>query len=105
MRVENKNADSLSGYKMVFEQVGSRTPGEATNIHRVQKAGKANLLVRNTGNRLVRSMLRRCSIQLLDQALRDKTGKLPTRSVQARREAKSYNEGYQQALIDYWIKT
>lgn len=69
-----------------------RTGTRATNG--LEQTSPAKVLARNAVHRLMSVVLRRAPIVLLDKAIEHKIGKPSSKSVQARKEARTYNVGF-----------
>lgn len=91
----NVGKSKLHEFKHFFEASEAQIP---THLAR---PSKVRILVNRIRDGILRFVLDRCSVDVLDKAMTDKLGKPPTKSQIVRERAKSFNEGYQQALKDY----
>jgi hypothetical protein len=80
-------------YEIIFEDI-KPTPSK------YEKPNTYVVLAKRIRTGLVDYILGSFSLSSLDKAMTKKIGRPPAKSVQVRKEAKAFNEGYQQALKD-----
>lgn len=88
-------SNELREVELGFVKTGTKAPKSITQV------SQARLLARDIRRRLTHYLLVRCSVELLDKAIKTKTGKPHPRGAVSRSHAKGFNEGYQKAIKDY----